>query len=83
VATPGSLGYHASIGSLIQGNRTYINGYDCNRGGVRRVALVAGGLALPEGATSTAIHVLAIGCFTGAFVLMVRDFARRERGRRS
>jgi len=43
--------------------------------------LLLGGL--PEGATSTAIHVLAIGCFAGAFVLMVRDFARRERGRRS
>jgi uncharacterized protein involved in response to NO len=45
--------------------------------------LLLGGLALPEGATSTAIHVLAIGCFAGAFVLMVRDFAQRERGRRS
>jgi hypothetical protein len=35
---------------------------------------------LPEGATSTAIHVLAIGCFSVAFVLMVRDYTRRERG---
>jgi hypothetical protein len=44
--------------------------------------LLLAGLALPEGATSTAIHVLAIGCFGVAFVLMVRDYARRERARR-
>ena len=44
--------------------------------------LLLAGLALPEGGTSTAIHVLAIGCFAVAFVLMVRDYARRERTRR-
>jgi hypothetical protein len=44
--------------------------------------LLLAGLALPEGGTSTAIHVLAIGCFAVAFVFMVRDYARSEGARR-
>ena len=44
--------------------------------------LVLAGLALPEGGTSTAIHVVAIGVIVGAFVLLARDYARRERGGR-
>lgn len=35
------------------------------------------GLALPEGATSTAIHVLAIIIFAVVFVLLARDYVRR------
>jgi hypothetical protein len=36
------------------------------------------GLALPEGVTSTAIHILAIGFFAGAFVFSARDYAKSE-----
>jgi hypothetical protein len=44
--------------------------------------LVLAGLALPEGGTSTAIHVVAIGIIVGALVFLARDYARRERGGR-
>ena len=44
--------------------------------------LLLAGLALPEGGTSTAIHVVAIGVIVGAFVFLARDYARRERTRR-
>jgi hypothetical protein len=40
------------------------------------------GLALPEGGTSTAIHVVAIGVIVGAMVFLARDYARREHGGR-
>jgi hypothetical protein len=43
--------------------------------------LLLAGLALPEGGTSTAIYVLAIGFFVLAFVFLARDYAGR--GRRS
>jgi len=39
--------------------------------------LLLAGLALPEGGTSTAIHVLAIGFFIVAFVFLARDYAGR------
>jgi hypothetical protein len=41
--------------------------------------LLLAGLALPEGGTSTAIHVVAIGFFIVAFVFLARDYAGRER----
>jgi hypothetical protein len=42
--------------------------------------LVVAGVALPEGVRSKAIHILAVGFFAGAFVFLVRDHAKRERG---
>lgn len=42
--------------------------------------LLLAGLALPEGGTSTAIHVVAIGFFLATFVLLARDYARRGLG---
>jgi hypothetical protein len=44
--------------------------------------LVLAGLAVPEGGTSTAIHVVAIGVIVGAFVFLARNYTRRERGGR-
>ena len=44
--------------------------------------LVLAGLALPAGVTSTAIHVVAIGFFVGAFVFLARDYVQTERGGR-
>jgi hypothetical protein len=44
--------------------------------------LLLAGLALPEGGTSTAIHVVAIGFFMVAFVFLARDYAGWERAGR-
>ena len=44
--------------------------------------LMLAGLALPEGGTSTAIHVVAIGVIVGAMVFLAHDYARREHGGR-
>jgi hypothetical protein len=48
--------------------------------GLIGLVLLLAGLALPEGVTSTAIHILAIGFFAGAFVFLARDHAKRARG---
>ena len=42
--------------------------------------LVVAGVALLEGVRSKATHILAVGFFAGAFVFLVRDHAKRERG---
>ena len=47
--------------------------------GLVGLLLLLAGLALPEGVTSTAIHILALGFFAGAFVLLARDYAKSER----
>jgi hypothetical protein len=47
--------------------------------GLVGLLLLLAGLALPEGVTSTAIHILAIGFFAGAFGFLARDHAKRER----
>jgi hypothetical protein len=38
------------------------------------LVLLLAGLALPEGGTSTAVHVVAIGFFVAAFVFLARDY---------
>jgi hypothetical protein len=48
--------------------------------GLVGLLLVVAGEALPEGVRSTAIHILAVGFFAGAFVFLVRDHAKRESG---
>ena len=47
--------------------------------GFAGLLLLLAGLALPEGATSTAIHVLAIAFFLAAFIFLARDYIGRER----
>ena len=48
--------------------------------GLVGLLLVLVGLALPEGVTSTAIHIFAIVFIAGAIVFLGREHAKRERG---